>query len=63
MILLVHSGDGGCNLPDSRGAVGAFHKKIENRFVRSFLYYVPYACLTAMTIRMCFAPPPTCIRR
>ena len=26
-----------------------FHKKIENRFVRSFLYYVPYACLTAMT--------------
>ena len=27
-----------------------FHKKIENRFVRSFLYYVPYACLTAMTI-------------
>ena len=27
-----------------------FHKKIKNRFVRSFLYYVPYACLTAMTI-------------
>ena len=27
-----------------------FHKKIEKRFVRSFLYYVPYACLTAMTI-------------
>lgn len=27
-----------------------FHKKIQNRFVRSFLYYVPYACLTAMTI-------------
>lgn len=26
-----------------------FQKKIENRFVRSFLYYVPYACLTAMT--------------
>ena len=26
-----------------------FHKKIENRFVRSFLYYVPYACLAAMT--------------
>lgn len=26
-----------------------FHKKIENRFVRSFLYYVPYTCLTAMT--------------
>ena len=26
-----------------------FRKKIENRFIRSFLYYVPYACLTAMT--------------
>ena len=24
-------------------------KKITNRFVRSFLYYVPYAVLTAMT--------------
>lgn len=24
-------------------------KKIENRFVRSFLYYIPYAVLTAMT--------------
>ena len=26
-----------------------FRKPIRNRFVRSFLYYVPYACLTAMT--------------
>ena len=26
-----------------------FHKKIENRYIRSFLYYVPYTCLTAMT--------------
>lgn len=26
-----------------------FKKKIQNRFVRSFLYYVPYACLAAMT--------------
>ena len=24
-------------------------KPIENRFIRSFLHYVPYACLTAMT--------------
>ena len=24
-------------------------KKIENRFIRSFLYYVPYATLSAMT--------------
>lgn len=29
-------------------------KKIENRFVKSFLYYVPYACLTAMTIPSIF---------
>lgn len=26
-----------------------FRKKIENRFVRSFLYYVPYTVLAAMT--------------
>lgn len=26
-----------------------FHKKIENKFIKSFLYYVPYACLMAMT--------------
>lgn len=26
-----------------------FKKPIENRFVRSFLHYVPVACLTAMT--------------
>ena len=26
-----------------------FRKPIESRFIRSFLYYVPYACLTAMT--------------
>ena len=26
-----------------------FHRKIENRYVQSFLYYVPYTCLTAMT--------------
>lgn len=26
-----------------------FQKKIKNRFLRSFLYYVPYSCLMAMT--------------
>ena len=26
-----------------------FQKKITNVYIRSFLYYVPYACLTAMT--------------
>lgn len=26
-----------------------FRKKIENQYVQSFLYYVPYTCLTAMT--------------
>lgn len=30
--------------------VTIFRKKIENRFVRSFLAYVPYAVLAAMTI-------------
>ncbi len=27
-----------------------FRKKIKSRFIRSFLYYVPYAVLSAMTI-------------
>lgn len=31
-----------------------FRKKITNTFVRSFLYYVPYACLTAMTVPVVF---------
>ena len=26
-----------------------FRKPIKSRFLRSFLYYVPYCCLTAMT--------------
>ena len=29
-------------------------KKIENRFVRSFLHYIPYAVLTAMTVPAVF---------
>lgn len=31
-----------------------FKKKIENRFVRSFLHYVPYAVLGAMTVPAIF---------
>ena len=27
-----------------------FRKPIKSRFVKSFLHYVPYACLTAMTV-------------
>ena len=27
-----------------------FRRKVRNRFFRSFLYYVPYAVLTAMTL-------------
>ncbi len=26
-----------------------FRKPIQSRFLRSFLYYIPYCCLTAMT--------------
>jgi len=28
--------------------------RIENRFIKSFLYYVPYACLMAMTFPAVF---------
>ena len=31
-----------------------FRRKIENRAVRSFLAYVPYACLSAMTVPAVF---------
>ena len=27
-----------------------FRRPIKSRFLRSFLYYVPYCCLTAMTV-------------
>ena len=27
-----------------------FKKKIQNRFIQSFMYYIPYAVLSAMTI-------------
>ena len=32
-----------------------FRKKIENRFIRSFLYYIPYAVLAAMTFPALFS--------
>ena len=32
----------------------AVKNKIENRFVKSFLYYIPYAVLTAMTLPAVF---------
>lgn len=31
-----------------------FRKKITSHFICSFLYYVPYACLTAMTVPAVF---------
>ena len=31
-----------------------FRKKIGSRFIRSFLYYIPYAVLSAMTIPAVF---------
>ena len=31
-----------------------FSKKIKSRFFRSFLYYIPYAVLTAMTLPAIF---------
>lgn len=32
----------------------AIKKRISNRFIRSFLYYIPYTVLTAMTIPAIF---------
>lgn len=33
---------------------GFFRKKIKSQFLRSFLYYIPYAVLSAMTIPAIF---------
>lgn len=33
---------------------GFFNKKIKSKFLRSFLYYIPYAVLSAMTIPAIF---------
>lgn len=33
---------------------GFFQKKITSKFLRSFLYYIPYAVLSAMTIPAIF---------
>lgn len=33
---------------------GFFRKKIRSQFLRSFLYYIPYAVLSAMTIPAIF---------
>lgn len=32
----------------------AVSRKIDNRFIKSFLYYIPYAVLTAMTLPAIF---------
>lgn len=34
--------------------IAFFHKKIKSRFVKSFLYYVPYAVLSALTFPSIF---------
>lgn len=31
------------------------HGKIQNKWIRSFLYYVPYVCLSAMTFPAIFS--------
>ena len=33
--------------------------KIENRFIKSFLYYVPYAVLSVMTVPAIFSATPS----
>ena len=33
-----------------------FRKPIRSRFLRSFLHYVPYCCLTAMTFPAILSP-------
>ena len=39
----------GVTYPYSYAAADFDSEKISNSYIRSFLYYIPYACLTAMT--------------
>ena len=45
---------GGDDVFDQSDSHGSFSQKITNRFVRSFLSYVPYAVLSAMTFPAIF---------
>lgn len=38
-----------------------FKKEIKNTFLRSFLYYVPYSCLAAMTLPAILTAPDSMI--
>lgn len=38
-----------------------FRKPIKSRFIRSFLHYVPYACLTAMTFPAILGDTASCL--
>ena len=38
-----------------------FRKPIRSRFIRSFLHYVPYACLTAMTFPAILSSTENCV--
>ena len=38
-----------------------FRRPIRSRFLRSFLHYVPYACLTAMTFPSILTSTASCI--
>ena len=49
-----HSGHGSRNLSDSNAADDNFPKKIQSQFLQDFLYYIPYAVLSAMTIPAVF---------
>ena len=39
-----------------------FRKKIQSRFLQDFLYYIPYAVLSAMTIPLCNCSNSDCSR-
>ncbi len=41
--------------------LAVFRRPIKSRFLKSFLHYVPYACLTAMTFPAIFTSTATVI--
>ena len=51
----ISAGDGGCDLLIRMLPLAAIRGKVKSPFVRSFLYYVPYAVLGAMTFPAVFS--------
>jgi len=50
----LHCSYGSYNISNKSNSVHIIQKKIKSRFIKSLLYYIPYAVLSAMTLPAIF---------